>query len=215
MSLHKCQQRMRSTFPLNFSFEKVTQLLEKSNNLYLVHIDSKGNYVYMNDHFISSHSSFYNYEEIRPASIALHPDDHELSYATYLKCIESPEETFGSTLRKLDGKGGYIITYWEYKANVSTTGELNGIVGIGYDITAFESRKEHIRFLTDTLNNMANTQSHDIRRPLANVMGLVEVLKLHGDEAITDIADKLSKSCQELNKEFELFLVKDFNENEG
>jgi hypothetical protein len=203
--------------PIKFYLEETAQLLAESENFYLVHIDRQGNYDYMNNHFVSRHSSFYNQNDIKPASIALHPDDHELSYATYLKCIEFPAKTFGATLRKLDGKGGYVITYWEYKAYRVPTGELNGVIGIGYDITAFESRKEHIRFLTETLNSMVHTQSHDIRRPLANVLGLVDLLKMiaqdQENKEVFEIADKISQSCHELNTEFELFLVKDLPES--
>lgn len=199
-------------FLTNFSFEEMVNLLADSSNFYLVKVDPQGMYTYLNKHFISRHSSFYNHTDIRPASIALHPDDYELSYATYLKCMALPDQTFSANLRKLDGKGGYIITYWEYKANLLPDGKTDGIIGIGYDITAFESRKAHIQFLTETLNNMAYKQSHDIRRPLANVLGLVEVLRslCEDNEEVGEIADKLVQSCQELNQEFELFLIDDF-----
>lgn len=202
---------MHFMFSKDFSPEKAALLLSKSSNFYLVHIDKHGNYVYMNDYFLSRHSSFYRPHEAAPAYLALHPDDYELSYATYLKCIARPEQTFGTTLRKLDGKGGYVITYWEYQANQLPNGEYEGVIGVGYDITAFESRKEHIAFLTETLKSLAHSQSHDIRRPLANIMGLVEVLNVlvQDNETISDIADKLSQSCLELNKEFELFIVRD------
>jgi hypothetical protein len=203
--------------PQNLSFEKAVQLLADSKNFYLVKVDSHSNYVYMNDHFISRHSSFYNHTDIRSAALALHPDDYELSYATYLKCVEHPDQTFEATLRKLDGKGGYIITYWEYKAQFDVNGEIDGVVGIGYDVTAFESRREHIRFLTETLSNLAQQQSHEIRRPLANIFGLAEVLFIMGeeDESVRSIAEKLVQSCNELDKEFELFLIRDLSEREN
>lgn len=53
----------------------------------------------------------------------------------------------------------FIVTFWEYKANRFPTGEIDGVLGIGYDITAFESRKEYIRFLKSTLDNLAHRQS--------------------------------------------------------
>ena len=190
-------------------------ILADSPNFYLVHIANHDQYVYMNQHFINRHSTFYNNTDIRSAAIALHPDDYDLSIATYQKCMAHPIHTFPATLRKLDGKGGYIITYWEYKANVLADGSTDGVIGVGYDITAFESRREHIRFLTDTLNNVAWQQSHDVRRPLANIGGLVEVLKIMGEdnEELRVVTDKLSQSCDELNHEFDLFMVKTLSEN--
>jgi signal transduction histidine kinase len=198
----------------NLSYEKAVQLLADSKNFYLVKVDSNSNYVYMNDHFISRHSSFYDHTEIRSAALALHPDDYELSYITYKKCVAQPDQTFSATLRKLDGKGGYIITYWEYKALFGTDGNIDGVIGIGYDITAFESRAEHIRFLTQTLSDLAQQQSHDIRRPLANIMGLAEVLTVLGEEneQVRSVAEKLVQSCVDLDKEFDLFLIRDLSE---
>ena len=197
----------------NFSFEKAVQLLAESTNFYLVKVNSQGNYVYMNEHFISRHSSYYNHTETRPAALALHPDDHDASFRIYQQCVANPDRSFGTTLRKLDGKGGYIITYWEYKADFLPDGTIGGVIGVGYDVTAFESRKAHIRFLTETLNNLAYQQSHDLRRPLANVMGLVEVLKMMGEEneQVRIIAGKLEESCNQLNDEFEVFLIRDLN----
>ncbi|MVN91815.1 histidine kinase dimerization/phospho-acceptor domain-containing protein [Mucilaginibacter aquatilis] len=198
----------------HFSFERSVELLAESKNFYLVKIDTKGNYIYMNDLFINRHSSFYNKSEVRSAALALHPDDHATSYQTYQRCVAHPDQTFAATLRKLDGKGGYIITYWEYKADIDNDGIISGVIGVGHDVTAFESRKEHLRFLTETLNNLAEQQSHDLRRPLANVLGLVEVLKVLGDdsEQVKEIADKLIQSCEQLNQEFEAFMIRDLTE---
>ena len=197
----------------NLSFEKAVHLLADSKNFYLVKVDSSANYVYMNDHFISRHSSFYNHSEIRSAALALHPDDYELSYITYNKCVGQPNQTFNATLRKLDGKGGYIITYWEYKAHFDADGNIDGVIGVGYDITAFESRAEHIRFLTKTLSHIAQQQSHDIRRPLANIMGLAKLLTMLGEEneQVRTIAEKLVQSCIDLDNEFEQFLIRDIS----
>ncbi|RYE34168.1 MAG: hypothetical protein EOP42_07635 [Sphingobacteriaceae bacterium] len=202
---------------LGFSFEDIIQLLQNSKNYYLVKIDMQGNYVYLNDHFIDRNSAYYDHDTIKPASTALPAEDQVLSYATFLKCIASPDECFSTTLRKLDGKGGYIVTFWEYKTTRLITGEIDGIVGIGYDITAFESHKEYIGFLTSTLNQVANQQSHLVRRPLANIIGLVEILDEFGeaDENLKNIVTMLRKSCDELNDEFEAFLIKDISGNNG
>ncbi len=169
----------------------------------------------MNDLFLDRHSSFYKASEIRSAALALHPDDHATSYHVYQNCVAHPDKSFPTTLRKLDGKGGYIVTYWEYRADLDSEGVISGVIGIGHDVTAFESRKEHLRFLTETLNQLAEQQSHEFRRPLANVLGLAEVLKDLGDdnEQIKEITEKLIASCKQLNEQFEVFLIKDLTGN--
>ena len=107
-------------------------------------------------------------------------------------------------------RGGYTITQWDFKANLTADGRINGIIGLGYDITDFESRQDHIRFLTSTLQDVAYKQSHLIRRPLANIMGLVEILDQGNlDSASKDIVSMLKQSIAELNYEFDAFLIKD------
>ena len=202
---------------LGFSFENIVQLLCKSNTYYLVKIDLQGNYVYLNEHFTNRHSAYYDQESIKPANIALPLEDQALCYSVFHQCIENPDQCFPANVRKMDGKGGYIMTFWEYKANCSASGEVDSVVGVGYDITAFESHKTYIHFLTSTLNTVANQQSHLVRRPLANILGLVEVLDQfdEADGSLKDIVAMLRQSCSELNEEFDAFLIRDFSNHDN
>jgi YesN/AraC family two-component response regulator len=69
---------------------------------------------------------------------------------------------------------------------------------------------KHIRHLTATLNTIAYQQSHLIRRPLANVIGLVQILDELAlkDEGLKSIVIMLRQSCNDLNDEFEIFMTK-------
>lgn len=197
-------------------FEDIVKLFDHSDSFYLVKVDDQGNYSYMNEYFRRKYSAFYTQGKLNPAGAALHPDDHASSYATYLKCLAEPEKNFPVSLRKKDGKGGYIITHWEYRLNRLQDGKPEGVVGIGYDITTFESRKEHIKSLTSTLNDVASQQSHQIRRPLANILGLVDVLTQYhnNDDDYKMVVSMLKQSCSELNEEFELFMIRDLPKGE-
>ena len=197
-----------------YSFENIVHLLQNSATFYLVKLDMQGNYVYLNDYFINRNAAYYDHDQIKPASTALHPDDHAISYETFLNCIASPEQVFPLNLRKFDGKGGYIITSWEYRSTRLPNGEIDGVLGIGYDITTFESHKAYIQHLTSTLNGLADQQSHLVRRPLANLLGLVEVLGQQDDEdgSLAAIVAMLRQSCQELDQEFEGFLLRNFSD---
>jgi len=191
------------------SFDHIVGLLHNSNNYYLVLVDNYGNYAYINSYFANKYADFYQDNRTRSAGAALHPDDHAVSYETAQKCIQNPAQCFEVTLRKLDGQGGYIMTHWDFKANVTDNG-IEGVIGVGYDITDFTSRQEHIRFLTSTLKDVAYKQSHVIRRPLANIMGLIDILEQGElDESTKHIVQMLKKSCKDLNTEFNGFLIKD------
>lgn len=206
---------MTTQSPLS-TFQYLVDLLKTSRTYYLVMVDHQGDYTYINDYFLDKYAGFYKDKTNRPASVALHPDDHELAYQTSLLCLANPDESFQVTLRKLNGKGGYIITQWDFKASLLTDGSLEGIVGVGYDITDFESRQDHIKFLTSTLRDVAYKQSHLLRRPLANIIGLVDILDASQmDDGGKLIIRMLKQSCSELSQEFNSFLIKDGSQTVG
>ena len=194
------------------TFDHVYALLNTSETYYLVLVDDDGNYAYFNDYFLGKYSAVYQNPTQRSALAALHADDHSSCIKTNMLCRQNPDQSYQLTLRKLNGRGGYTITQWDFKANLTADGRIHGIIGLGYDITDFESRQDHIRFLTSTLQDVAYKQSHLIRRPLANIMGLVELLDQGNlDSASKDIVNMLKQSIEELNYEFDTFLVKDDN----
>ncbi len=206
---------MTTQSPLS-TFQYVVDLLKSSRTYYLVLVDPKGDYAYINDYFLDKYAGFYKDKARRPASAALHPDDHDLAYQTSMQCLAHPHESFQVTLRKLNGKGGYIITQWDFKANLLSDGSVDGFIGIGYDITDFESRQDHIKFLTSTLRDVAYKQSHLLRRPLANIIGLVDILDASQmDDTSKFIIHMLRQSCAELNQEFNSFLIKDGSQTVG
>jgi hypothetical protein len=82
-----------------------------------------------NDHFLERHSDYYKPGEIKSAAIALPEQDQETAAKIFQQCLASPGQCFPVNLRKLDGKGGYIITFWEYKANLLTSAEIDGGCG--------------------------------------------------------------------------------------
>lgn len=189
--------------------DQLKNLLHNSNAFYLGHINDAGQYAYLNQHFIDRYGKLYESMIDMPAHIPTHPDDLPACYATNQKCMDEPDKCFPLTIRKINGEG-YVITHWDYKAYRKPDGSIDGVIGIGYDITEFESRKEHISFLTATIRDVALKQSHLIRKPLANIVGLVDMLEeMSDDEGIQSIVKMLKASTEELNDEFEGFLITD------
>lgn len=189
--------------------DQLKNLLHNSNSFYLGHINSAGNYAYLNQYFIDRYGKMYESMIDMPAHIPTHPDDIQACLETNKKCMDEPDKCFPLTIRKINGEG-YVITHWDYKAYRTPDGSIDGVIGIGYDITEFESRKEHISFLTATIRNVALKQSHLIRKPLANIVGLVAMLEdMSDDESIQSIVKMLKVCTEELNNEFEGFLISD------
>lgn len=187
--------------------DQLKNLLHNSTAFYLGHINSDGNYAYLNQYFIDRYGKLYDSMIDFPALIPTHPDDHLACLETNKMCMYEPDKCFPLTIRKINGEG-YVITHWDYKAYRRQDGSIDGVIGIGYDITEFESRKEHISFLTATIRDVALKKSHLIRKPLANIVGLVEMLEdMSDDESIQGIVKMLKASTAELNNEFESFLI--------
>ena len=194
----------------NNSFEYLIDLFKSSNIYYLVLIDNEVNYAYLNNYFLEKYAALYKEGEKKSALAALHPDDYELAAEISNNCRNEPDKSFEVVLRKLNGKGGHTITQWEFKANITTSGEIEGIIGVGYDITDFETRSQHINILSSAINDVAYKQSHVIRRPLANIIGLIEVLENSTVPAlIKTIVKMLRESCNELSDEFNDFTIND------
>ena len=113
----------------------------------------------------------------------MHPDDTRICEEVGGKCYANPGKLFPATLRKLNGQGGYIVTQWEFILMVKDN-EPQGIFCLGYDITEFMSVKNEVQHVSKDLENknelldsIAFEQSHIVRAPLANILGLVHILK--------------------------------------
>jgi hypothetical protein len=113
----------------------------------------------------------------------MHPDDTKICEEVGGKCYVAPGKLFPAIIRKHDGKGGYVVTQWEFTLIVEN-GEPQGVFCLGYDITEYvrvkstvEVMNDDLKLKSELLDAIAYEQSHIVRAPLANIMGLVNILK--------------------------------------
>jgi len=198
--------------PKALSFPGLVRLLHESVIYCVVKINARGELDYMNDHFSRVYTHLYQNQKIRRAELAVHPFDRDLSKATLLKCIHSPAESFSVNLKMVDKTDSHIAVSWEYRANIDQSGNVDGVIGIGRDMTALESSKDHIHNLTIVLHSVALEQSHAIRRPLANLVGLIDLLiEIEvNNKSFEEIVNHLKFSADELIMEFDSFMIKNF-----
>uniref|UniRef100_UPI003D7FB599 histidine kinase dimerization/phospho-acceptor domain-containing protein n=1 Tax=Pedobacter sp. TaxID=1411316 RepID=UPI003D7FB599 len=124
------------------------------------------------------------------------------------KAFINPEEIIPAVVRKFDGKGGYVITQWEYKALFDEQQQPAGVFCIGHDITQYmltstelENTKESLSKTQLTLSQMAYVQSHVIRKPIANIMGLTLLLEsFEMDPNIEQMINMIKESAKELDQ---------------
>jgi PAS domain S-box-containing protein len=184
------------------------KLLADSPIFYVIIVGMDSKYTYASKSYNNNFSFLGESLEGRDFSITLHPDDIKICAEVGEQCFAEPNKLFPATLRKHDGKGGYVFTQWELKAVFSPDGIPEGIFCIGYNITEqMQAIKEliiaktEIEDKTDKLNEIGFIQSHVIRKPLANVMGLSSVLSNMNLEADAKLINNmLLKSAHELDE---------------
>ena len=188
-------------------FEQTKKLLDNSQFYYIITTAMDGNYSYVNTNYANAFSHIDKQVVGKPYYITMHPDDRRVCEETGAKCFQFPDRSFPATIRKHDGKGGYINTQWEYRAMLDKDKQPTGIFCLGYDITKYvvtgvqlDNAKHEIEHKDLMLKQIGWDQSHIIRRPLANIIGLINILdKTALDQNLKNICDMLLQSANELD----------------
>ncbi len=189
------------------TFEETKELLNNSTLFYIVSIGMDENFSYVNNRYQKRFEHIDAELKGKPYSISMHKDDLKICAEVGLKYFENPEKTFPATIRKHDGQNGYICTQWDYKALFDERGEPAGMFCLGYDITDFaiekyehENSKNIIRNKETIIAEIAFSQSHLLRRPLANILGLSLLLKnMEMDSNLHNVCNMIVESSQQLD----------------
>lgn len=134
---------------------KRDQSLTNSRDIYVNHVDLKGNYTYLNQAYAERFG--YDIEAAVGTSALAHilPVDHEACYRAVETCLKNPGEPVSVTLRKPTGEGkGRLITQWEFMGTVDEQGQPNGVQAIGYDITAEAQATRNYEQLVNHLEDL-------------------------------------------------------------
>jgi len=166
------------------------------------------NYSYVNERYKRMFQDFYGDLVGQHYSITMHPDDREICRSVSEKAFNRPDSLFPATIRKHDGKGGYVITQWEYKAIINENDEPSGVFCIGHDITEYMQNSTELKdtraSLTQTqltLSQINYIQSHFVRKPIANIMGLSTLLKtMKMEPEVQNIINMINESAEELDE---------------
>jgi PAS domain S-box-containing protein len=189
-------------------FEETKSLLEDSHFYYIISTNMAGRYTYVNNHYKETFEHIHGPVVGEPYHITMHPDDTKVCEEVAAKCFTYPERTFPATIRKHDGRGGYIITQWEYKALLDENNQPAGMFCLGHDITQYMNQYEQlvdarseINYKNGILQEIAWNQSHVVRSPLSNILGLTMILeKMEMDQNLRNICQMLIDSSKQLDE---------------
>lgn len=184
--------------------EKYLRSLIESQSNYLIRTDIEGKFTFVNlrfkekfgfihDHLIGTSS----YDTIIPA-------DHEACTQMAMTCLAHPGKIVPIQLRKPHPNGGYYYTDWEFVGIQNEKGEVFEIQGIGQDATERIQNEQHILQQNKRLREIAWISSHELRRPLANMMGLIDLIKtsLPEDQGLIEqgLIEPLDTSARQLDQ---------------
>ena len=190
------------------NFEETISLLHNSQVYYVITVGMDSTYTYANQRYSKAFENMYGNLVGQHYSITMHEDDLKVCEAVAGLAFTYPERVFPATIRKHDGEGGYITTRWDYKAMFNDNGEPEGVFCIGHDITEFvhqgaelEETKESLIETQLTLTEIAYMQSHGVRKPIANIIGLTTLLEdMELDEPVKNMVDMICQSATELDQ---------------
>jgi len=188
-------------------FSETRKLLDNSILYYIITTGMDGNYSFINEHYAKEFAHISSNFVGQPYHITMHPDDMQTCVEVSQKCFENPDKLFPATIRKHDGRGGYIYTQWEYKAMFDKNNDPAGIFCLGYDITKYVSEELELQSAQKKLEQNSNIiekitfqQSHLVRSPLSNIIGLVQNLdKTSMDSNNRNICDMILESAKQLD----------------
>lgn len=190
------------------SFEQTKTLSDKSDLFYAIITIMDGTYSYVNQHYAKNFSHIKNNLIGQPYHITMHPDDKNTCIEVSTKCFENPGQLFPATIRKHDGKGGYVYTQWEYKAIFDDQKNPVGVFCLGYNISKYVAEELELQNVQEEnekksaiIKKIIFQQSHLIRAPLSNIIGLSNIIdKTLLDSNTSNIFDMILESSNKLDE---------------
>ena len=196
---------MNNIYQINHTIE----LLHDSDHFYMICFNMQLEYTYVNKTY-AKNFSFGDHMLGLTIADTLHPDDVQIGKEVGMKCIENPGTFFPLIIRKVDHNGHCVKTQWE-SVLMMNEGQPVGFFSIGYDITEFHKVKDEVENINQDLQiknqklqSIAYEQSHTLRGPVANILGLLNIMKtlqLNPEaKSVVTLLDESSKQLDEIIK---------------
>jgi len=153
----------------------LSSLIDSQTN-FLIRINMKGEYTFVNKQF----SKTFGYEgsEIigRHFSLTTIPEENHLCEEAFYYCVTNKDKITKLLHKKPDKWGNLHDTEWEFIAIADERGHIAEVQGIGQDVTERIKANKAILDQNERLQNIASLSSHELRRPVANMLGLINII---------------------------------------
>ena len=162
--------------------------------------DEAGNLVMMNDGFKDVMGLE---KEVTTKSMwELFPEEYALMYHKNNMEVLRTNEILRTEEISID-KYGHTRNFIVYKFPVRTRENKILVGGWSIDITEKKAAEQKLIEHTERLNEIAFLQSHEVRRPLSNILSIVELMQeedeIRGNNKYADLLRYLGQSAAELD----------------
>ena len=180
-------------------------------------IDLKNNNHVIWDDTMFDIYGYVNNEHASPYKIwkkLMHPDDMNMIMEIVNELIEGKKDEDSALYRIITTSG--VVRYIETHAIVkkAENGKVVRLIGTNRNVTEDVLVQEKLKSQNKALRDIAFIQSHEVRRPLANILGVIEVLNNNNTVSNKDILDHLIQSANELDTQIRS-IVKKTNSLDG
>ncbi len=175
----------------------IIKLLEHAKHYYIICTDLEGKYTYINPSYARRFSHVNQQLTGQPSHVTMHADDYAAVASAGRQCLQDRNLLIPVTIRKHDGNGSYIFTQWEFKGIFNEDNSPAGVFCLGYDVTDFiaELSKKNV-----LLEDASFRQSHVLRRPVANIIGVMNLMKDYQlPEGVAEMLELLMADVLELD----------------
>ncbi len=141
----------------------------------------------------------------------VHPDDLDMMQKIIGQLIDGKREIDSAVYRITTPNGR--VRHIESHAIVkkSPSGRILRLIGTNRNITDDVAVQEKLKTQNKVLRDIAFIQSHEVRRPLANILGVIEVLNSSNSVNNKEIFDHLIESANELDMQIRSIVKKTNN----
>ncbi len=161
----------------SYFFDLIPEWLHHSHTFYCMVTSLEGHYTYTNVGFQLQYGFVTEDFMGKHALLAIHEEDWAKCGQVVTELLQEPEKIIRVQLRKPLVNGNHHWTDWEFSVLCNTAQQPIGIFCLGCDISQFKANEQHLEANKSQLEQIAWLQSHELRRPVANILGLVALLK--------------------------------------
>lgn len=154
--------------------KRLADIITKVNNMIII-MDVKSNILWVNQAF-ESFTGYKLYDIIGKTPVFLYGPESDPNAQTTIFNAKNSYRYFSLDVINYTSTG---VKYWvnvEFTPLFTTDGKFDGYISIQNNITARKKKEEKIRHQNEILKNIAWMSSHDLRRPVASILGLIALI---------------------------------------